>query len=258
MSWWARTLAFLFAAGWIALVVAFIWVLWSDDTQYVDLGNLEFRFDFTGDDFEKSLATVVAVVIGVLALLFIVSAVFGFGGRRRYHQMLRSDGTQLLVDTDIVSQRMAEAARGVPGVRKASASARPAANNEVNAGLDLEVYANADPAATAQQASQAAVDALQRHFETRPSGGLKTHVRQVGKAGPEGAAAPVISDQGAPSSKAADQGIPPADTAEVEPPATEPVDDEPEAAEEAAQPVAEPVSAEEPPVREGTEEESEP
>lgn len=248
MSWWARTLAFLFAAGWIALVVAFIWVLWSDDTQYVDLGNLEFRFDFNGDDLEKALASIVAVVIGLAALLFIATVVFGLGGRRRYHQMLRSDGTQLLVDTDIVSQRMAEAARGVPGVRKASASARPAANNEVNAGLDLEVYANADPAATAQQASQAAVDALQRHFETRPSGGLKTHVRQVGKAGPEGAAAPVKVNDGAK----------PAETTVAEPSETEPVSTEVTSDTEALEPAAEPAAADQPPVREGAEEESEP
>ena len=89
--------------------------------EYIDFGNLELRFDFEGDDGEKDPATVVALAIGLVALLFIIGVVFGFGGRRRYHQMLRVDGTQLLVDTDIVSQRLEDAAKAVPGVRKVSA-----------------------------------------------------------------------------------------------------------------------------------------
>jgi hypothetical protein len=246
MSWWARTLAFLFAAGWIALAGAFIWALWSDGVEYVDFGNLELRFDFEGDDGEKILATVVAAAIGLTALLFILGVVFGLGGRKRYHQMLRADGTQLLVDTDIVSQRMAEAARAVPGVRRASASARPASNNEVQARLDLEVYGNADPAGTAQQASQAAVEALQQHFETRPSGGLKTQVRQVGKAGPAAAAEPVSDEGTKPTEVAAEEPV----TAESEPPG--------QTEGEAVETGPEPPVAEEAPVREGAEEESEP
>ena len=53
MSWWSRTLALLFAAGWIAWSAAFVWALWSDGVEYIDFGNLELRFDFEGDDGEK-------------------------------------------------------------------------------------------------------------------------------------------------------------------------------------------------------------
>jgi hypothetical protein len=227
MAWWSRALTVILAAGMVALVVAFVWALWSDGTEYVDLGNLELRFDFEGDDLEKTVATIVAVAIGLAALLLLISVTFGLGSRRRYHQMARADGTQLLVDTDIVSQRLAAAASAVPGVRKVSASVRPASNNEVHAGLDLQTYSDADPAATAQQASQAAVEVLQRDFETRPAGGLRTRVRQTGKATPGGKPKPVT-----------DKGTKPAEATAAEPPATEPVATEPEV------PTAEPVAAE--------------
>ena len=236
MTWWSRTLAFILAAGWVALVGAFLWVLWADGTQYIDLGDLEFRFEFSGGDLERTLASIVGVAIGVAALYFLANVVFGLGTRRKYHQMLRSDGTQLLVDTDIVSERMADAARRVPGVRKAIATARPATNNEVHAALDLEVYPDADPAATAQQASQVAVDALQQHFETRPSGGLRTQVRQRGKPQGKGKTEPAKTD-------------------ETVKPGASPSDESAEPTRE--EPVVEPAT-EEPPIHEGAEEESEP
>ena len=42
---------------------------------------------------------------------------------------------------------------------------------------------------------------LQQDFDTRPSGGLKTQVRQVGKPTPGGKPAPVVTDEAAPPAR---------------------------------------------------------
>ena len=127
-------------------------------------------------------------------------------------------------------------------------------NNEVRASLDLEVYGDADPAVTAQQASQAAIAVLQQDFDTRPSGGLKTQVRQVGKPTPGGKPAPVVTDEAAPPYEAEGEEAPATEPlaaeTDAETPAAEPVasqPDEPPATETVAVESTSEVAAEEPP-----------